>query len=108
MKKSSLVLTLALALSTSEALAQIAQTMADGQPWELTDPSGRSAELTLNPDGTGRVRLGFGRADTTWETTKDGMCLTIRPLGETCLELRQMDGGIVGTAQDGGTFIFRH
>ena len=107
MRKSSLARTVALLLSTSQAFGQIAQTMADGQPWELTDPSGRSAELTLSPDGTGRVRLGFGGSDATWEETQDGMCLTTRPLGQICLELRQVDGDILGTAPDGGVFIFR-
>ncbi|NSX56880.1 hypothetical protein [Parasulfitobacter algicola] len=73
MKESRLVIALVLALSASAAAAEIARTMADAQPWEFSDPSGRVAQLTLNPDGTGRVRPGFGAADATWKETEDGI-----------------------------------
>ena len=102
-----LVFTLAAVMATPAAANEMAQAMADGAPWDMQDPSGRSANLTLNPAGTGRVRLGLMGTSATGGATEEGLCLTTRPLGEVRLTLARIEGGFVGTADDQGTFVFK-
>lgn len=101
-----LLLTFGLVLSTAAMADDTAQLMADGAPWDMQDPSGRTAKITLNPDGSGRVRLGLMGASAEWVHTDDGLCLTTRPLGEVCLILTSNSTGVIGTASDGGVFVF--
>ncbi|MEM9969388.1 MAG: hypothetical protein AAF755_15070 [Pseudomonadota bacterium] len=106
MRKPLSVLALSLFTAIPASANDLAQAMADGAVWQMQDPSGRSAEITLQPDGTGRIRAGLMGVRATWVPTDDGMCLTTRPLGTICLALSQETNGFLGVAEDGGRFTF--
>jgi len=97
---------LALTLATPALANDVAISIADGSPWQMQDPSGRRSEITLQPDGTGRVRAGLIGVRATWVSTADGLCLTTRPLGTTCLVLSRGSNGFLGISEDGGRFTF--
>ena len=106
MKKFLSVLALGLFTASPASANDLAQAMADGGAWRMQDPSGRSSEITLQPDGTGRVRAGRIGVRATWVQTDDGFCLTTRPLGTTCLVLSRGADGFLGISEDGGRFTF--
>ena len=101
-----IALATALVLATPAVSMETATLLADGQQWNFQDPGGRTARLTLNPDGTGRVRLGLMGTDAVWVPTSSGLCLTTRPLGEVCLALEASGSGFVGATETGEIFTF--
>ncbi|MEM6312277.1 MAG: hypothetical protein AAF754_19820 [Pseudomonadota bacterium] len=106
MKKFLSVLALGLFTTIPASANELAQAMADGGAWQMQDPSGRNSEITLQPDGTGRIRAGLMGVRATWVPADDGICLTTRPLGTICLALSQGANGFLGVAEDGGRFAF--
>ncbi|WP_226574021.1 hypothetical protein [Acuticoccus sediminis] len=71
--------------------------LADGAPWSAEAPNGRRKfDLTLNPDGTGRMRgpLFFSQ-NVNWRVEGPTICLA-SPFLEKCLEFREIPDGLQG------------
>ncbi len=85
----------------------ITELMADGQPWNATVPNGRTMQMTLNPDGTGQMKMGIMRRNISWRGIDDGVCLDGMPTGgERCMTLTAQGDGFVGQGPDGGEMAF--
>jgi hypothetical protein len=75
---------------------QAAAILADGAPWSADAPNGRSFKLTLNKDGTGKIKgpllfaLSVG-----WSVKGDTMCLKNMMISK-CLRFREIPGGLQG------------
>lgn len=74
----------------------LARQLADGRPWSLAAAGGRSAILTLNPDGSGTIKGPPIPISPSWRETPAGMCLNLGPAGERCVTLRRIDNGFEG------------
>lgn len=75
-----------------------AATLADGAAWSAEAPSGRSFKLTLNKDGTGRLRGGLPfPMSIKWAVKGDAFCLTGTMISK-CLRFRSIPGGFQGYA----------
>lgn len=98
--------------ATAPVVAHAAEGMmariADGAPWAMRAPNGRTMNVTLNPDGTGTVRMGPIRAMAEWRATEDGFCLTTIRTGERCMVIEEgLEGGFVGRGPDGAVQFAR-
>lgn len=90
-----------LTLVTSKSVAaasedSLARQLADGRPWSLAAAGGRSATLTLNPDGSGTLKGPPFPISPSWRETPAGMCLNLGPAGERCVTLRKTENGFEG------------
>ncbi len=74
----------------------LARQLADGRPWSLAVAGGKTATLTLTPDGSGKLKGPPFPITPTWRETPDGMCLNLGPAGERCVTLRKTDSGFEG------------
>jgi hypothetical protein len=74
-------------------VAAAAERLADGRPWAALTPEGRRAEITLQPDGTGRFR-GPLTLSVAWRVAGENLCLDISIAGTKCLRFRAIDGGL--------------
>ena len=103
MKRSAALLALGLWAATGSAsplcadeaylpVARAVELVADGQPWAAVASEGRRAEITLQPDGTGRFR-GPLALSVAWRVAGEDLCLDISIVGTKCLRFRQIDGG---------------
>ncbi len=94
--------------SMAPAMADgVSALMADGQPWNATAPNGRTLQMTLNPDGTGQMKMGIMRRNISWRGIDDGVCLDGMPTGgERCVTLTARGNGFVGRGPDGGEMAF--
>ena len=93
------------AVSASPALADMIANVTEGQTWRIENTRGPNGRLTLNPDGTGRMRAGPISVRATWERRGSQFCLTAGPIGTRCVALTARGGGYAG-AQNGET-VFR-
>ncbi len=81
-------------LATAPAHAEsYAGQIADGAGWTTTGANGRELMLTLNPDGTGQMRLGFIRRSLSWRESGERICLNGLPDGERCITFAPIEGG---------------
>lgn len=77
-----------------------AATLADGAPWSAKAANGRTFKLTLNKDGTGRIRGGLPfPMSVKWSVKGDAVCLTGTMISK-CLRFRAMPGGFQGYVED--------
>jgi hypothetical protein len=85
-----------------------ASRIADGAPWTTTAPNGGKMRMTLNPDGTARMKLGIMSRKITWTEKDDAICLGGMPGGAArCVTFRPIEGGFTGTGSDGTTLVLR-
>jgi hypothetical protein len=97
------------AFAPMAALAEsYATRIADGAPWTTTAPNGGKMRMTLNPDGTGRMKLGIMSRAITWTEKDNAICLGGMPGGAArCVTFRPIEGGFAGTGTDGMTLVLR-
>lgn len=76
-----------------------------GDEWRAAVSDGPNVRMTLQPDGTGRVRLGPIKRAVTWYPNEDGLCITNLPGGDNprCFVLSQTTNGYLMTSADGST-----
>ncbi len=92
---------LAATLLASPAIAQqnaLIRTVADGKPWSMAQTDGTAGQVTLMPDGKGRMVMGSMTASPTWRETENGQ-LCIKPMlivPERCATLQRDGATIVG------------
>lgn len=91
-------------LAATVAAADVAR-IADGAPWTITLPDGREARMTLDPDGTGRMRLGLLSRGIAWSERDGALCLHGLPRpdgaeGPRCTVLEAVAGGWILRAGD--------
>lgn len=104
-----LILLAVAALGPAAAFAEThAAQIADGKPWTTSGPTGGKMRLTLNPDGTGKMNMGFMSRKITWSEEGDAICLGGLP-GDAarCITFRPVKGGFAGQAPDGKTLVLR-
>ena len=89
----------------AQATDTVMARVADGNPWSMQAANGRNSELTLHPDGTGRMRMGIMGMDTSWTAHPGGFCLTAGRMGTRCVTLQAVDAGFV--AIEDGAEAFR-
>jgi hypothetical protein len=104
-----LTLVVCVAFTPFAALAEsYASRIADGAPWTTIAPNGGKMRMTLNPDGTGRMKLGIMSRNITWTEKDDAICLGGMPGGAArCVTFRPVEGGFAGTGSDGTTLVLR-
>ena len=103
---------LLLALHTSAAAGEsylppqaAAAMLSDGAPWSAETPDGhRKFRITLNPDGTGRLRGESRRSllfsqNISWRIEGPTICLASLFV-KKCLQFRESPGGLQGWEQD--------
>lgn len=97
--------TLAL-MAASQAAADV-RAIADGAPWTTTLPNGREAQMTLNPDGTGRMGMGLLSRGFTWIEQDGAICLEGMPRqqGTGCLSPTATNGGWRLSGDGGGDLM---
>ena len=94
----------AIALQSAQADDHdIMAVVADGSPWSMQSANGRSGELTLNPDGTGQMQMGFMSMDATWTPYPGGFCLD-GPRGTRCVTLEAAGTGFSATENGAQAF----
>jgi len=100
-KISTLLSAFAIMASTTTAPADVSR-IVDGQPWTAQSGDGRSMEMTLAPDGTGRMKMGIISRKVGWRDANGALCLNGLPGGgERCMTLQPVQGGYRGEATDG-------
>jgi hypothetical protein len=71
--------------------------VADGKPWTFSRPDGKGGQVTLMPDGKGRMQMGSMVLSPTWTPTADGFCLKPVPIvPANCLALVRDGKAILG------------
>jgi hypothetical protein len=106
MKKFLISATLALAAfcgSLGAALADqsiIAQ-ITDGRTWDAQPDGGSKMKMTLNPDGTGKMKFGIMSRKIAWTPNGDGICMTGIPGGKNCIVFSPTNKGFTGKTADG-------
>ena len=79
----------------SLASDDLMQKVADGRAWVFKGESGRKGRLTLNPDGSGKMKAGFMSISTKWRPAPGGFCMEGRMIGRRCVELGQSNNGFI-------------
>lgn len=88
------------------ALAGSAAVVADGAAWSMIGQNGRSARLTLHPDGTGIMRAGpFSMPTSWWPQQSGGLCLENQRMGTRCITLVAKPDGYDGLSD--GVVVMR-
>lgn len=78
--------------------------LADGRSWTTRRPGGDAVELTLRPDGTGRL-VGPVVRDAHWTVRGEEICIALGfPMGTRCIRLRRESGGFA--AHEAGRLVF--
>jgi hypothetical protein len=109
MKTTILALTLAATAlfgtaSSSIASDSILKIVADGKPWNGKGSDTPAMKLTLNPNGTGKMKAGFIGFNLSWRPNGDnGFCMTGGPIKEACMVLTPIAKGYMGKSNDGKT-----
>jgi hypothetical protein len=88
-----------LAMAEDSIVAQIT----DGKPWNAKASDASNMKMTLNPDGTGKVKFGPMSRKIGWTPNSNGLCLTGIPGGKKCVEFTAIVNGFSGKAADGKT-----
>jgi hypothetical protein len=85
----------------------LVRTVADGKPWTMANTAGPGGQITLMPDGKGRMVMGAMTASPTWrEGEKGELCLKpMLVMPERCATLQREGAAIVGL--DKGQVKFR-
>ncbi|MEM7633164.1 MAG: hypothetical protein AAF299_01295 [Pseudomonadota bacterium] len=78
-------------LASDDFIRQIA----DGRAWVFKGENGRNGRLTLNPDGSGKMKAGFMSMSTKWRPAPGGFCMEARMMGNRCVELGQSNNGFI-------------
>lgn len=103
MKTSSLTLA-SLFFGTALQASPLAE-ITTGEEWRAAVSGGPNVRMTLEPNGTGRVRVGPIRRSVTWYPSEGGLCITNLPGGDDprCFVLSQTTSGYMMTSGDGST-----
>ena len=98
-------MTLAAVLFGSALHASPLTEITSGYEWSASVSGGPTVRMALDPDGTGRVRIGPVRRSVTWYEADGGLCITNLPRGDDpqCFVLAQSAIGFLMTAGDGST-----
>ncbi len=85
--------------------AQGLSEVADGLQWNAAIANGPTVAITLNPNGTGAVKMGPVGRDLTWRAAQDGLCIANLPRSEgpRCFALSATAGGYLMTEAGGNT-----
>jgi hypothetical protein len=75
--------------------------IADGKAWNAQPAGGPKMSLTLNPDGTGRMKFGIMSRKVSWTPNAGGLCMTGMPGGKRCITFSPTADGYVGRSDDG-------
>ena len=91
-----------LAVSPVHASSEI-QAVTDGAAWTANMPNGRTGNLTLNPDGTGRMKAGIMSRNITWTAENGKLCLHGMPRQDrpNCMTAAAAQGGFQLTSDAG-------
>jgi hypothetical protein len=90
--------------SASLASESILKVVADGKPWNGKGSDTPAMKLTLNPNGTGKMKAGFLGFNLTWKANGDnGFCMSGGPIKNACMVLTPVAKGYVGKSTDGKT-----
>jgi hypothetical protein len=95
-------------LQTGIALADdsIAAKVADGKPWAAKVTELPSMTMTLNPDGSGLMKVAIMKRAISWKANGvDGLCLSGLPDGDKCMTLKATAKGFEGVADDGKIMV---
>jgi hypothetical protein len=98
----------AILFQTGIAFAEdsIAVKLADGKPWQTKLTDVPRLTMTLNPDGSGTMKVAIMKREITWKAKgSDGMCLSGLPDGTKCMKLNPIEKGYSGVADDGKTIM---
>lgn len=77
-----------------------AAALANGTVWSAAAPNGRNFKLTLNKDGTGRIRGGLPfPVSIKWAVKGEAVCLTGTMISK-CLRFREIPNGLQGYVDD--------
>ncbi|RWH94070.1 MAG: hypothetical protein EOR51_11205 [Mesorhizobium sp.] len=73
-----------------------AAVLADGRPWSVNAPDGKTLKFTLKKNGTGSVSgpMPF-RLTVSWTVMGETVCITGR-MGTKCLRFSEIPGGVQG------------
>lgn len=89
-------------LGTMASADSVMGEITDGQPWDLTNPGGRTLNVTFFPDGTGQMRVMGMRRDIQWQANGDQMCLTGMPRGRSpCFTWERAGDGFSALSPEG-------
>jgi hypothetical protein len=73
----------------------------DGKAWVAQPQGGPKMNFTLNPDGTGLMKIGIMSRKVNWTANGGGLCLTGMPGGKRCITFSPIANGYVGQSDDG-------
>jgi hypothetical protein len=88
-----------IALADQTIIAQIA----DGKAWDAQPDGASKMKMTLNPDGTGKMKFGIMSRAIAWTPNGDGLCMTGIPGGKNCIVFTPIANGFTGKTADGKT-----
>lgn len=91
-------------LAASPGLASSSiEAVTDGVSWNASMSNGRTANLTLNPDGSGRMNAGIMSRNITWAAQGGKICLSGLPRrqGPNCMTPVAVQGGYQLTSDEG-------
>lgn len=80
---------------TGLAANDLMRQVADGRAWVLKGENGRNGHLTLNPDGSGKMKAGFLSLAATWRPAPGGFCMEVSMMGKRCVELDESNNGFI-------------
>ena len=94
-------LALAFPLAGPAAAQSVIERIADGNEWTMEMGDRFSGRITLNPDGTGQMRLGILRRSVIWTGGNNQLCLVGTPDGDQCLTWQPEGAGFVAMHPEG-------
>lgn len=99
-----LAVSLAAGLLAAEAFANPVDDITNGEAWRAKVSGGPTVNMTLNPDGTGRVRVGPIGRKVAWQQQGEALCIAGLPNsdGPKCFEVSDAQGGYQMRDSEGG------
>ncbi|MGL4405364.1 MAG: hypothetical protein ACRCT6_06365 [Notoacmeibacter sp.] len=88
--------------SATIAADGLLKTIADGKAWNGKGDGTPAMKLTLNPNGTGKMKAGIMGFNLKWTANgPDGLCMSGGPLKNACMVFTPVAKGYVGKGGDG-------